>query len=59
DIIHVLEYVWAAATAVFGEQSKLRTPWVRDMLTDLLNSKTQKVIDDLMLESTLRKNKTV
>jgi hypothetical protein len=48
DIIHVLEYVWAAATAVFGEQSKLRTPWVRDMLTDLLNSKTQKVIDDLV-----------
>jgi hypothetical protein len=47
DIIHVLEYIWAAATAVFGEQSKLRTPWVRDMLTDLLNSKTQKVIDDL------------
>lgn len=48
DIIHVLEYVWLAATAVFGEQSKLREPWVRDMLTDLLNSKTQKVIDDLV-----------
>jgi len=48
DVIHVLEYVWAAATAVFGEQSKIRTPWVRDMLTDLLNSKTQKVIDDLV-----------
>ncbi|MCB9041698.1 MAG: ISKra4 family transposase [Lewinellaceae bacterium] len=48
NIIHVLEYVWAAATAVFGEQSKSRTPWVRDMLTDLLNSKTQKVIDDLV-----------
>ena len=47
DIIHVSEYVWLAATAVFGEQSKLREPWVRDMLTDLLNSKTQKVIDDL------------
>lgn len=48
DIIHVLEYVWGAATAIFGEQSKLRTPWVRDMLTDLLHSKTQKVIDDLV-----------
>jgi len=48
DIIHVSEYVWLAATAIFGEQSSLRTPWVRDMLTDLLNSKTQRVIEDLI-----------
>lgn len=47
DIIHVSEYVWVAATAIFGEKSKLRTPWVRDLLADLLNSKTQKVIEDL------------
>jgi len=60
DIIHVLEYVWTAATAVFGEQSKLRTPWVKEMLTDLLNSKTQKVIDDLVAirdKTALSKNK--
>lgn len=48
DLIHVLEYVWVAATAVFGEQSKSRTPRVRDVLTDLLNSQTQKVIDGLV-----------
>ena len=47
DIIHVSEYVWSAATAIFGEQSKVRTPWVRAMLEDLLNSKVQKVIGDL------------
>jgi len=47
DIIHVSEYVWSAATAIFGEKSKLRTPWVRDMLADLLNSKAQKVIEGL------------
>lgn len=61
DIIHVLEYVWAAATAIFGEQSKLRSPWVRDRLTDLLSSKTQKVIDNLVAirdKSKLSKSKS-
>ena len=61
DIIHVLEYVWAAATAIFGEQSRLRTPWVRNRLTDLLSSKTQKVIDHLVAirdKTTLSKSKS-
>lgn len=47
DIVHVSEYVWDCANAVLGEQSKLRTDWVKEMLEDLLDSKTQKVIDDL------------
>jgi hypothetical protein len=47
DIVHVSEYVWDCANAVLGEQSKLRTGWVAEMLEDLLDSKTQKVIDDL------------
>ena len=47
DIIHVSEYVWSCANAILGEQSKLRTDWVRDVLKDLLNSQTKKVIDDL------------
>lgn len=47
DIIHVSEYVWDAATAILGERSNSRSSWVRDMMNDLLNSKTQKVIDDL------------
>ena len=47
DIIHVSEYVWDCANAVLGEGSNLRTDWVREMLEDLLNSKTKKVIKDL------------
>lgn len=47
DIIHVSEYVWSCANAVVGEQSKLRTPWVRDALKDILEGKTDKLILDL------------
>lgn len=47
DIIHVSEYVWDAATAIFGEKSRSRSTWVREVLTDLLNSKTAQVIGDL------------
>jgi hypothetical protein len=47
DIVHVSEYVWDAATAIFGEQSKLRRDWVKETLTDLLESKTGKVIANL------------
>lgn len=47
DIIHVSEYVWDCANAVLGESSNLRTNWVQEMLEDLLNSKTKKVIKDL------------
>jgi hypothetical protein len=47
DIIHVSEYVWDAATAIFGEKSRSKSTWVRGVLIDLLNSKTTKVIKDL------------
>lgn len=47
DIIHVSEYVWDAATAIFGEKSKGRAPWVQAVMTDLLNSQSLKVIEDL------------
>ncbi len=48
DIIHVSEYVWASAAAIFGEKSKCRQSWVKDVLSDLLDSKVGKVIDDLL-----------
>ncbi len=47
DIIHVSEYVWDAATAIFGEKSQSKSAWVRGVLIDILNSKTTKVISDL------------
>jgi hypothetical protein len=47
DIIHVSEYVWDAATAIFGEKSKDKYPFVKKMLEDLLDTKTQDVIKQL------------
>jgi hypothetical protein len=47
DIIHVSEYVWEAAGAIFGEKSLGKSAWVRGVLVDLLHSKTTKVINDL------------
>ena len=49
DIIHVSEYVWKAGTAIFGEKSKSRAPWVRHALEDILASKTEGLIKDLEL----------
>ncbi len=60
DIIHVSEYVWDVGTAVIGEKSPSRTDWVRRVLEDLLDSKTEKVIEDLELirdKTKLSKNK--
>lgn len=47
DIVHVSEYVWKAGNAILGEKSELRTPWVRAVLSDILDGKIGKVIDDL------------
>lgn len=45
DIIHVSEYIWKVGTAYYGEKSGKRTLWVKEKLTDVLNSKTSEVID--------------
>ncbi len=47
DIVHTSEYTWDAATAIFGEKSPNKQPWVEGVLRDLLESKTDKVIKDL------------
>lgn len=47
DIIHVEEYVWKAVNIILGSQSSLRLKWVEDVLGDLLDSQTDKVIDYL------------
>jgi len=48
DIIHVSEYVWNAATAIFGEKSVFRREWVLQSLSDILNSRTDLVINELI-----------
>ena len=47
DIVHVSEYVWKAGNAILGEKYKGRSLWVRGVMKDLLESKTEKVIQDL------------
>ncbi len=54
DIVHVSEYVWDAGSAIFGENKKLRREWVRKVLKDLLEGRTDEVI--LCLE--LNRDKT-
>lgn len=47
DIIHVCEYLWKAAAALYGEKSKGRIGWVRQKLLAILNSKVGYVISSL------------
>jgi len=49
DIIHVSEYLWNCANAILGEHSKSKAKWVAALLEDLLDGKTQQVIDYLQL----------
>ena len=60
DIIHISEYVWKVGTAYFGEKSDKRSVWVKQTLTDILNSKTDQVIESfkvLKSKARLSKNK--
>lgn len=47
DIIHVMEYVWNAGTALYGEQSKDREKWVRKEGLALLRGDVGRVIGGL------------
>jgi hypothetical protein len=47
DIIHAVEYLWAAANALLGETSPDRTPWVKEQLLHLLSGRTATVIQTL------------
>lgn len=49
DVIHVSEYIWKASNAILGEKYTGREKWVRSIMSDLLDSKTEKVIRDLEL----------
>ncbi|GEM_PF-1571558 len=47
DIVHVSEYVWKAGNAILGENSKLRTGWVKGILSDILDGKIVEIIEEL------------
>jgi len=47
DIIHAVEYVWKAGTALFGETDPQRAVWVEAQTLDLLSSHSDLVIQRL------------
>jgi hypothetical protein len=47
DIMHVVGYLWSAANALFGEQSKAGTHWVQQKLTEILRGRVGYVIGGL------------
>jgi len=46
DFIHLLEYVWTVANAKLGEKSLDREAWVERQARLLLNSRTDKVLEE-------------
>jgi hypothetical protein len=46
DLIHVVEYLWQAANALFGETNPQRTAWVQAHTLLLLQSKAAQVVTE-------------
>lgn len=44
DIIHAVEYLWKAGTALYGETDPFRADWVEAQTLQLLSSRTAQVI---------------
>jgi hypothetical protein len=47
DIMHVMEYVWEAGTALHGEKGAERNPWVREHALAILEGRVGRVIGGL------------
>jgi hypothetical protein len=47
DIIHVVEYLWAAGTALSDETDPQREAWVRTQTLDILSSRVDHVLERL------------
>jgi len=52
DIMHASEYVWDAATALYGETHPYREVWVEDKLRALLESRVGRLIGGLKQQLT-------
>ena len=57
DIIHVTEYLWKVANALFKEGSKFGKKWVHDNLLAILEGNVKEVIDKLSRMSKIKKLK--
>jgi len=55
DIIHVVEYLWKSANAVYGEKNPVGKKWVYDHLLSILQGRVGRVIGGL--KQTLSKQK--
>ncbi len=61
DIIHVTEYLWKAATGLYGEKNPERKEWVYEHLLSILRGEVVHVISELDLilnEQELKKGQT-
>jgi len=47
DIMHVMEYVWQAGTALHGEKGAGRNPWVREHALAIVEGRVGRVIGGL------------
>ena len=55
DIIHASEYLWKASTALNGEKSPEREPWVIQRLQNVLHGNAAQVAAGMRRSATLRK----
>jgi hypothetical protein len=49
DIMHAMEYLWDAGTALYGEKSRERVPWVRKQALEILQGNVGYVIGGLRI----------
>lgn len=57
DIMHAMEYLWDAGTALYGERARDRVPWVRKHALQMLKGNVGYVIGGLRITLTKRKLK--
>lgn len=58
DIIHLMEYLWEAGTALYGEKAKERTVWVREHALAVLGGRVEELLEEmrrLLTQRTLRR----
>jgi hypothetical protein len=54
DIIHVLEYLWKAAKALFDPEDPKAAQWVGDKIEQLLQGQANSIVSSLRLNETLK-----